>query len=338
MKRLFSAIAAACLMLPTTVHANNATQWIRETLQAKATSANACGAQHAALEGTLSRIGGLSLPDTGKVIVVNIASGVVTAYENGVPIIESKAVVGKKDTPTPELDNLVTFVRPNPTWTVPQSIIKKKGWRDKLVKDPQFFEDSGFDVILDGQKVNAFDAADRASEVETFVQRPGGNNALGAIKIGLNNDQAIYLHDTNDPGKFEAEVRSASAGCVRIEQVREVAAWVLDIPTGDLSRLIDDGDMENHKPPAPVRVVLGYWTAWPDETGQVRFYPDIYDKDKSRSECNPPSDDQTDELSVGHDGWSPEPPSSRPEPRFEPETSTYGEGNPEPVWTEYQTR
>lgn len=333
MKPIMKALAAACFMLPTTAHADGATTWIKDALQERSSRANMCGAEHSAIEGTLSRINSLSLPDTGKVIVVNIASGVVTAYENGVPVIESKAVVGKKETPTPELDNTVTFVRPNPTWTVPQSILKKKGWREKLAKDPQFFEDSGFDVILDGKTVSPFDASERASNVTTFVQRPGENNALGAVKIGLSNDQAIYLHDTNDPGKFDAEVRSASAGCVRIEQVRDIAAWVLDIPTPELSRLIDQGDETNHKPPVPVRVILGYWTAWPDETGRVRFYPDIYGKDRSASQCRP---DGGDTVS---DGDQPEEPSVVPTPRFEPSVDESGDnGNPEPVWSEYRVR
>jgi murein L,D-transpeptidase YcbB/YkuD len=333
MGRIAHALAAALLALPTLAHADGATDWIKSALRDKEPQTGAGTAEHAAIEGTLSRIRTLSLPETGKVIVVNIASGVVTAYESGVPVIESKAVVGKKNTQTPELDNTVTFVRPNPTWTVPQSIIKKNGWRKKLVEDPQFFENSGFDVIVGGQKMSAFDAADRAAAVDTFVQRPGENNALGAVKIGLSNDQAIYLHDTNDPGKFEAEVRSASHGCVRIEQVREIAAWVLDIPEQQLSQMIASGDLSNHKPAEPVRVILGYWTAWPDETGRVRFYPDIYGKDGGATQHT--SDSEADEQSSGA-GDEERP---RPVPRFEPaRDENFGRGNPEPVWTEFRTR
>jgi murein L,D-transpeptidase YcbB/YkuD len=329
MKRLGKALAVVLLALPTLAHADSATQWIRDALSDKATQVDAGTAERAAIEGTLSRISTLSLPDTGKVIVVNIASGVVTAYENGVPVIESKAVVGKKNTQTPELDNTVTYVRPNPTWTVPQSIIKSNGWRKKLAENPQFFEDSGFDVIVGGQKMNAFDASGRSSQVDTFVQRPGENNALGAVKIGLSNDQAIYLHDTNDPGKFEAEVRAASHGCVRIEQVRDIAAWVLDVPEQQLSQMISDGDTENHKPASPVRVILGYWTAWPDETGRVRFYPDIYGKDGGAGHYSETASESVERPAV----------EERPAPRFVPEQDTnFGQGNPEPVWTEYRTR
>jgi murein L,D-transpeptidase YcbB/YkuD len=279
MKFLKTMVLGVMLMAPMVAHAENPVDWVRNALQNRAATLPDGSAEAASIKGTLSRIRNLSLPQTGRVIVVNIASGVVTAYEDGNPVIESKAVVGSKATPTPELDNTVTFVRPNPTWTVPQSIIGRKNWRDKLAGDPEFFENSGFDVILDGQTVSAFDAADRAAQVTTFVQRPGENNALGALKIGLSNDQAIYMHDTNDPGKFEDAVRSASAGCIRIEQVRDIAAWVLQVPTGTVNEWISSGDMKNHNPPEPVRVIIGYWTAWPDSGDRIRFYPDIYKKD-----------------------------------------------------------
>lgn len=319
------------LMTPGKAFAENPVDWVRAALHNRAATLPDGSSEIAAINGTLSRIRNLVLPQTGRVIVVNIASGVVTAYEDGEPVIESKAVVGNKATPTPELDNTVTFIRPNPTWTVPQSIIARKNWRDKLASDPEFFENSGFDVVLDGQTMSAFDAADRASEVTTFVQRPGENNALGALKIGLSNDQAIYMHDTNDPGKFEDAVRSASAGCVRIEQVRDIAAWVLQVPTVQVDEWISSGDMRNHTPPEPVRVIIGYWTAWPDSSDRIRFYPDIYKKDgegfvsTSEGDSDPIGDAPEWASQVEGSGQVEE-----SGPRFIPKA----EIQPEPIYTE----
>jgi murein L,D-transpeptidase YcbB/YkuD len=330
MNFLKTIVVGVMLMIPMAAHAENPVDWVRDALHNRAATLPEGSAEAAAIKGTLSRIRNLSLPQTGRVIVVNIASGVVTAYEDGTPVIESKAVVGSRATPTPELDNTVTFVRPNPTWTVPQSIIARKNWRDKLASDPEFFENSGFDVILDGQTVSAFDAAERATEITTFVQRPGENNALGALKIGLSNDQAIYMHDTNDPGKFEDAVRSASAGCIRIEQVRDIAAWVLQVPTGQINEWISTGDMRNHNPPEPVRVIIGYWTAWPDSTDRVRFYPDIYKKDGGGFIST--SENET-EFSGDAPAWATqaeETPEMKEGPRFIPQA----EIRPEPIYTE----
>lgn len=334
MKLLKTFVLGVMLMTPLTAHAENPVEWVRTALQNREATLPPGSAEAAAIRGTLTRIRNLSLPQTGRVIVVNIASGVVTAYEDGNPVIESKAVVGSKATPTPELDNTVTFVRPNPTWTVPQSIIARKNWRSKLASDPEFFENSGFDVILDGQTVSAFDAADRASQVTTFVQRPGGNNALGAVKIGLSNNQAIYMHDTNDPGKFEDAVRSASAGCVRIEQVRDLAAWVLQVPTNQVNQWIASGDRRNHNPPEPVRVIIGYWTAWPDSSDHVRFYPDIYKKDGGGFVSTSETTEHESEPAPDAPRWAAEADSEAQDqdrgPRFIPQA----EIRPEPIYTE----
>lgn len=323
------AISVAMSPLPASA---SAADWIRNTLSRTAADPGMCGVESAAAQGTLKRLGKLELPEHGKVIVVNIPSGIVTAYENGVPVIESKAVVGGVQTQTPEMDTHVTYVRPNPTWTVPQSIIKRKGWLAKLRDNPSFFDQNDFDVMVAGRPVPAAEAAMNTSAVTGFVQRPGPGNALGSLKIGIQNDQAIYLHDTNDPGKFESEVRAASAGCVRIERVRDIAAWILDVPTSQVDAMIDGGDTQNHNPAEQVRVILGYWTAWPDDSGALRYYPDIYNLDGGGAECSPARDGAGYADPPGQWGYD-EPASERP--RFEP-----GDAGREarPQWTEYQVR
>jgi len=282
---LLAVLVVSAAVAPSQAQDSGPTGWIRGLLRDAAADPRVCGQADAAARATLARLEGVELPDSGKVLVVNIPSGVVTAYEDGEPVIESRAVVGQASTPTPELDTRVTFVRANPTWTVPESILERKGWRQKLADDPWYFEENGFDVVVGGQSLSPLNAAEYAWEATAFVQRPSPTNALGVVKIGLANSDGIYLHDTNDPGRFEAEVRAASAGCVRIERVREVAAWVLGIPEWEMDSLIDGGDVENRTPPEPVRVVLGYWTAWPDATGALRLYPDIYGLDGDGREC-----------------------------------------------------
>ncbi|MDW9478752.1 L,D-transpeptidase family protein [Sinorhizobium meliloti] len=280
MKGIFASVAIALVATTGSARASeDATDWIRNTLSNSRSAAGSCTSESAAIDGTMTRIRNIRLPEAGKVIVVNIPSGVITAYEDGVPVIESKAVVGKAATPTPELDTHVTYVRPNPTWTVPRSIIKRNKWLDKLASQPEFFEDNNFRIISGGIEVSPYDAAENPEAVDSFVQKPGPGNALGSIKIGIENSQAIYLHDTNDPGKFDSEVRAASAGCVRIERVGEIAAWIMDISPDEMQGLVDEGSTQNLTPPETVKVILGYWTAWPDAGGTTRFYPDIYGKD-----------------------------------------------------------
>lgn len=331
MKNLIVATAMIVIAASGSARASDATDWIRSTLSSTRASVESGTSEAAALDGTMARIRNIRLPETGKVIVVNIPSGVVTAYEDGVPVIESKAVVGKAATSTPELDTHVTYVRPNPTWTVPRSIIKRSKWLDKLASQPEFFEDNNFQIISGGREVSPYDAAENPGAVESFVQRPGPGNALGAIKIGIENNQAIYLHDTNDPGKFDSEVRAASAGCVRIERVTEIAAWVMGVSPEHMQDLVDEGSTQNLNPPEQVKVILGYWTAWPDSGGTVRFYPDIYSKDgSSRGESAWNRQEEAPEQAPRE--------SERPRPRFIPDMPRVETQGGNAVWTESEAR
>jgi murein L,D-transpeptidase YcbB/YkuD len=283
MKRLIPLAFGVFVALSGAASASDAVDWVRDRLQSSADGS--CGIKRAAALSTLQRIEGLELPETGKALVVNIAAGVITAYEDGIPVIESRAVVGNPETPTPEMTTFATFVRANPTWTVPESILRRKDWRSKLDRDPEYFDAAGFDVVLDGYKISPYEAAGLSDRISRFVQRPGSQNALGLVKIGLHNSNGIYLHDTNRPDAFLERIRSMSSGCVRVERVREIAAWVLGVSVARMNDLIDGDDRTDRTPSSRVPVIIGYWTAWPDGNGHVRVYPDIYGKDEAVSEC-----------------------------------------------------
>lgn len=278
----FSVVAVLGVLVPFQASAD-AVDWVRDQLQTEAD--RSCGARRSAALSTLDRISDLKLPETGKALVVNVAAGVITAYDNGSPVIESRAVVGNIETPTPEMSTFATFVRPNPTWTVPESILRRKDWRSKLDAEPEYFANAGFDLVMDGQRVSPYDAAGRSESVSRFVQRPGAQNALGFVKIGLHNANGIYLHDTNRPDAFLERIRSMSSGCVRVERIREIAAWVLNIPEWKMNTLIDEDNRTDWRPETKVPVIIGYWTAWPDGSGNIRTYPDIYGRDEAVSGC-----------------------------------------------------
>jgi murein L,D-transpeptidase YcbB/YkuD len=298
-----AAVTAAALLLAILpqAHAEDALGWVKQTLSAENDSGKVCGRRQGSILSTLSRLEGLTIPSAGKVLIVNLPSGSVTAYQDGVAIIESRAVVGGKSnaTQTPEMSTHVTFVRPNPTWTVPESIVRRKKWREKLARDPSYFERNGFDVVVNGKTISPQEASANPSSGSYFVQRPFKNNALGQMKIGIENSQAIYLHDTNEPGLFDEEVRIASSGCVRVEKVREIAAWILGKETAEIDGMIEAGDVQNHAPAAPVKVIIGYWTAWPDEDGKVQYYPDVYKKNEDGDQCRA---DQSDSITKVQSG------------------------------------
>ena len=183
-----------------------------------------------------------------------------------------KTVVGKPGkTATPQLAETVQAVVFNPTWTVPQSIVKGEGLGAKLVASPASARAQGYKVTqaLDG--------------TITVVQQPGDNNALGRLKIDMPNPHAIYLHDTPQKALFAKEVRAFSHGCIRTENAR-----VLGMTMAMLGAGIDvDRAKELYNSTAYTRVpmtrtfpiYITYFTIARDIAGELKTFGDIYGRD-----------------------------------------------------------
>ena len=60
-----------------------------------------------------------------------------------------------------------------------------------------------------------------------FRQLPWEENSLGFVKINFPNKDAVYLHDTPLKSLFGKPVRFESSGCVRVHNVAELVAWLL---------------------------------------------------------------------------------------------------------------
>lgn len=220
-----------------------------------------------AVQNTLKRLDLQELPTKGKFILVNLASQMLVAYEDGVNVMESKVVIGKTRTKTPQLYTEINFVELNPTWSVPASIARSKKYNQKLSGDLDYFKRNGFSVY-------------QSESGTRFVQRPGENNALGQLKIGLKNSGNILLHGTNEPAKFENEIRTFSSGCVRVEKIEELGAWILG---ENVSEQIDTGKTVRKQISERIPVLIGYYTAWIDSEDKLITYNDVYGYDKNNS-------------------------------------------------------
>ena len=111
-------------------------------------------------------------------------------------------------------------------------------------------------------------------------QPPGPKNALGELKILFPNKHAIYMHDTPAKKLFNENVRAFSHGCVRLQDPRAMAAAVLGKSTDHVASQIRQGRNSSEPVTANIPVYVAYFTAWPDpETGEVRFFDDIYERD-----------------------------------------------------------
>ncbi|HSH99031.1 MAG TPA: L,D-transpeptidase family protein [Reyranella sp.] len=179
----------------------------------------------------------VDIPVTGKFILVNIPSFELIALQDGVPVLRSRVVVGKPAATTPEMLSSMFAVQFNPSWTPTPAMIRN----ERLQYMP-----------------------------------PGPQNPLGRMMFALDNDEYIFLHDTNEKALFNRMQRALSHGCVRVEQARPLAAWSLGVSEQAIDQMISQGKTYSVPLPEIIPVSLVYFTRFPDEHGQIVFHPDIY--------------------------------------------------------------
>jgi murein L,D-transpeptidase YcbB/YkuD len=97
------------------------------------------------------------------------------------------------------------------------------------------------------------------------------------------NDFDIYLHDTPSRDKFRRTVRTLSSGCVRVGDPAALTEFLLagmpEWPAERRQQVIDKGETRTVWLREPVAVYLTYQTVLVDESGQIQFRADIYDRD-----------------------------------------------------------
>lgn len=217
-------------------------------------------------------------PDT--VILVNLPSQTTSLVRAGEEALTMRSIVGRPSRETPLLQDRITHVIVNPTWTVPPTVLKE----DKLplLRSKGTPGIANAVVYLDGAPVEpaVVDWRNVSPRRVRIVQQPGDHNALGRFRFNLTNPYNIYLHGTNEPKLFDREIRTVSSGCVRLEDARGMAEALLvteHISTARLDRMLDRQEPQWVKLSQPVPVRFVYWTATVDDRDAIRLHPDIYD-------------------------------------------------------------
>lgn len=214
-------------------------------------------------------------------VFINQPAYTASYYNGGKQELSMRVVVGKRSNQTYFFDDEIELVEFNPYWGVPQSIIFNE-MVPKLRNDPGYLDRSGYEVTIGGKRVSSsnvnWSAVGAGSRVGVR-QRPGSSNALGELKIMFPNSHAIYMHDTPSKSLFERDTRAFSHGCIRLQDPRAMAAKVLGTTVEDIGSYIAGGQHTPVDVPENIPVHVAYFTAWPDETGAVSYYADIYGRD-----------------------------------------------------------
>lgn len=177
------------------------------------------------------------VPRFGKAILVNIPSAELIAFEDGIPVLRSRVIVGKRSSPTPIMRTETSVVRFRPTWTPTRNMIRKG--------------------------------------IKPGTRRGGKGNPLGYVAIRLEPGMLIYLHGTNKPHLFKRNARALSWGCVRVDRWKEVTAWVLGTDNSEVERRAF-GRRTHDVGTNNIPVIIGYWTEFPNAEGKLVSHKDVY--------------------------------------------------------------
>lgn len=244
------------------------------------------------LEINMKRLSAVA-PSLGqRYVFVNIAGQQVEAVDRGRLVMRKRVIVGKDDRQTPEYSSSIASVTLNPYWNVPQSIAVKD-LLPKIRSNPGFLGRMGIRVLrADGTEVAASSVDWRAADVTRkyrLRQDPSRLNSLGTVRINFPNPYSVFLHDTPVKSLFDRKERTFSSGCVRVEDVRDLAAWLL-ADAGWTRTRIDGAIAAGGHVDVPlarhVPIYMLYLTAWVGEDGLVHFRDDAYDRDRKLSAAN----------------------------------------------------
>ena len=178
---------------------------------------------------------GAQIPAHGRYILVDAASARLYMIEDGRVRDSMKVIVGKPETPTPALRDMIHYETLNPYWHVTSDLAKTIIAPRVLQDGDSYLKQRGYEVVTafsaDARVVSP-DSIDwkavAAGDKQILVrQMPGPANSLGQFKFELPNGDGIYLHDTPKKELFAQDKRDLSHGCVRLEDAPRLARWLL---------------------------------------------------------------------------------------------------------------
>jgi L,D-transpeptidase YcbB len=255
----------------------------RNTVDAMNVTASARAAQvRVNLERARWVLGGLK----GDFVLVNLPAFKAYYIQDGKKVWEGRTQIGDEAKQTPTFRARMSTVVLNPDWTVPQSIVA-----EEIFPDVQEGKDA-----LGSRHLKVYDA--KGNEVDpssvdwgspdnfpyTLKQPPGPGNALGQVKLLFPNKYSIYLHDTPSKHLFEAAKRTFSHGCIRTEDVLQLAETLLQGQGGwdhaKIEQALASGETVNVDLERRPYVLIVYWTVSVGASGEVRYADDIYNLDQ----------------------------------------------------------
>ena len=241
----------------------------------------------------LDRIKWSSRKESRVHIHLNIPAFRLYLYDGKQLVTTMRVVTGKPDHPTPVFSDVMTSIVVNPSWRIPESIVKKEMLKH-LIKNPHYY-DRQHKYLYKGWGANSekidpstinwkkYLAKDKHIPYH-FMQEPSRKNALGKIKFLFPNKYSVYIHDTPSKRLFFRETRAFSHGCMRIQKPRELlealALYNSNINVDKMMKKLGTNKNTSLGLRRKIPIDITYFTSFVDDYGNLHFRPDIYGYDR----------------------------------------------------------
>jgi len=251
---------------------------IRQTLMAP----QSVTALQSAAVASLQRVRDLPAPRAPRHVLIDIASATLWMYEGDHVVDSMRVVVGKPDTPTPQMAGYIRYATLNPYWNVPPHLIRKTIAPNTKRQGVAYLRTRGYEVlsdwsddptVIDPTTID-WDAVAAGTQEIRVRQKPNAINSMGKVKYEFPNPQGIYLHDTPEKQLLREPARQFSNGCIRLEDAARFGRWLFEgtmpLASGPPEERVDIAE--------PVPIYVTYLTVKP-EGGQIALGTDPYGLD-----------------------------------------------------------
>ncbi len=230
------------------------------------------GAKRKLIRANMDRWRWLAQDLGSQYLITNVPEYQLRLTVNNRIISTYRTVVGKPGrTATPQLAETVSGVVFNPTWTVPQSIVRGEGLGERVLGDPSW------------ARRNGYTATRGRNGYISVVQQPGPGNSLGRMKLEMPNRHAIFFHDTPSRHLFNNANRALSHGCIRTERALELAITMAILGQGasrdEAVAIATSGEYTKVPITKEMPAYITYFTMATDIDGEMRSFNDIYSRD-----------------------------------------------------------
>lgn len=223
-----------------------------------------------------------------RYVLVNVPAFQLEAVDGFDVQLRHRVIVGRPGRDTPDVRTVIKALNFFPFWRVPDSIATLD-LVPLVRKQPDYLLNEGIRVFdgYNGPELDRSTIDWYSPQVSNykFKQDPGEKNALGLVRLDMSNEHGVYLHDTPLKKLFDQRSRPFSAGCVRVQDVFQLAEWLARFEpgwdqAGQVQRVLEGGQAVDVTLTRPVPVHFAYITAWAEPSnGRVEFRPDIYGRD-----------------------------------------------------------